>query len=68
MFSSVEQNDLTLALRVADDEIRGKIFRCIEKETVAEIRSDLDWAGSVKMDDVPVASEKIILLVNHTLG
>ncbi len=61
----LEKNDLTLALRAAEEKIKEKILNVVDKETADEIRSDLDWGGAVLLDDVAAACERIILFINN---
>ena len=67
ILGEAEQNDITLALRIAGEETREKVLLALESDRAAEIRSDLDWGSGVLMSDVEGASERLLKYIKEKI-
>ena len=56
----VDNNDLAIALKGANDEVQETIFRNLSKRLAAMIKEDMDFMGPVRMKDVEEAQQKIV--------
>jgi flagellar motor switch protein FliG len=63
----IDQRDLTLALRVEDENLRIKLLSFLPDESVSDIRSDLEWGGAVPLEEVERACLVVIARVNEMI-
>lgn len=56
----VDNNDLEVALKGANEEVQGVIFRNLSKRLAAMIKEDMEFMGPVRMKDVEEAQQKIV--------
>lgn len=56
----VDNNDLEVALKGANEEVQGVIFRNLSKRLSAMIKEDMEFMGPVRMKDVEEAQQKIV--------
>ena len=56
----VDNNDLAVALKSANDEVQNVIFKNLSKRLAAMIKEDMDFMGPVRMKDVEEAQQKIV--------
>ncbi len=56
----VDNNDLAIALKGANDEVQETIFRNLSKRLAAMIKEDMEFMGPVRMKDVEEAQQKIV--------
>ncbi len=54
-------DNLVIALKGADDEIREKIFKNMSKRAAELMRDDLEAMGPVKLSDVESAQKEILI-------
>jgi flagellar motor switch protein FliG len=59
----VENNDLSLALKGANEEVQAAIFRNLSKRLAAMIKEDMDFMGPVRMKDVEEAQQKVVNII-----
>ena len=59
----VENNDLALALKGANEEVQAAIFRNLSKRLAAMIKEDMDFMGPVRMKDVEEAQQKVVNII-----
>lgn len=59
----VEMKELSLALKGATDELRGKFFRNMSKRAAEMLREDMDYMGPVRVKDVEEAQQKVVNVV-----
>lgn len=59
----VENSDLAIALKVANEEVKNAIFRNLSKRLAAMIQEDMEFMGPVRMKDVEDAQQKIVGLI-----
>ncbi len=56
----VENADLGIALKSANEEVKNVIFKNLSKRLAAMIQEDMEFMGPVRMKDVEEAQQKIV--------
>ncbi len=59
----VDNNDLGVALKGANEEVQGVIFKNLSKRLASMIKEDMDFMGPVRMKDVEEAQQKIVSVI-----
>ena len=59
----VDNNDLSIALKGANEEVQGVIFKNLSKRLAAMIKEDMEFMGPVRMKDVEEAQQKIVSII-----
>ena len=59
----VDNNDLAVALKGANEEGQNVIFKNLSKRLAAMIREDMEFMGPVRMKDVEEAQQKIVGII-----
>lgn len=59
----VDNNDLTIALKSANEEVRNLIFNNLSKRLATMIQEDMEFMGPVRMKDVEEAQQKIVNVI-----
>ena len=59
----VDNNDLAIALKAANENVQGAIFNNLSKRLAAMIREDMEYMGPVRMKDVEEAQQKIVNII-----
>ena len=59
----VDNNDLGIALKGANEEVQNVIFKNLSKRLAAMIKEDMDFMGPVRMKDVEEAQQKIVSVI-----
>ncbi len=59
----VDNSDLSLALKGANDQVKTAIFNNLSKRLAAMIKEDMDFMGPVRMKDVEEAQQKIVNII-----
>ena len=59
----VENSDLAVALKSANEEVKNVIFKNLSKRLAAMIREDMEFMGPVRMKDVEEAQQKIVSVI-----
>lgn len=59
----VQNDDLAIALKGANEEVQNAIFNNLSKRLAAMIREDMDFMGPVRMKDVEEAQQKIVNII-----
>ena len=59
----VENNDLALALKSANEQVQNTIFNNLSKRLAAMIKEDMEYMGPVRMKDVEEAQQKIVNVI-----
>jgi flagellar motor switch protein FliG len=60
LLKEVSNEDLTLALKTAPEELRQKFFKNLSERAGNMIREDLEIMGPVKLSDVETAQQEIV--------
>ena len=59
----VDNNDLSVALKGANEEVQNTIFKNLSKRLAAMIKEDMEFMGPVRMKDVEEAQQKIVGII-----
>ena len=59
----VDNNDLGIALKGANEEVQNVIFKNLSKRLSAMIKEDMEFMGPVRMKDVEEAQQKIVNVI-----
>ena len=59
----MDNNDLAVALKGANEEVQNVIFKNLSKRLAAMIREDMEFMGPVRMKDVEEAQQKIVGII-----
>ncbi len=59
----VQNDDLAIALKGANEEVQNAIFNNLSKRLAAMIREDMDFMGPVRMKDVEETQQKIVNVI-----
>ncbi|MBO7336733.1 MAG: flagellar motor switch protein FliG, partial [Lachnospiraceae bacterium] len=59
----VDNNELAVALKSANEEVQGAIFKNLSSRLAAMIKEDMDFMGPVRMKDVEEAQQKIVNII-----
>ena len=61
----VDNNDLAIALKNANEEVQNVIFNNLSKRLAAMIKEDMDFMGPVSLKDVEEAQQKIVGVIRR---
>lgn len=59
----VENSDLALALKSANEQVQAAIFNNLSKRLAVMIKEDMEFMGPVRMKDVEEAQQKIVNVI-----
>ncbi|MBR1771784.1 MAG: flagellar motor switch protein FliG [Lachnospiraceae bacterium] len=59
----VDNNDLEIALKGANEQVQTAIFNNLSKRLATMIKEDMDFMGPVRMKDVEEAQQKIVNII-----
>ena len=59
----VDNNDLGLALKGANEQVQNAIFNNLSKRLAVMIKEDMEFMGPVRMKDVEEAQQKIVNVI-----
>ena len=59
----VDNNDLAVALKGANEQVQNAIFNNLSKRLVVMIKEDMEFMGPVRMKDVEEAQQKIVNII-----
>ena len=59
----VDNNDLAVALKAANENVQAAIFNNLSKRLAAMIKEDMEFMGPVRMKDVEEAQQKIVNII-----
>lgn len=59
----VDNADLAIALKSANEEVQNAIFDNLSKRLAAMIKEDMEFMGPVRMKDVEEAQQKIVNII-----
>ena len=57
---SVETEDLVLAMKGADEELKEKMFNCMSQRAAANVQDEMEALGPVRLSEVQEAQKRII--------
>ncbi|MBI4831242.1 MAG: flagellar motor switch protein FliG [Candidatus Lindowbacteria bacterium] len=56
----IENRDLSLALKAANEDVKNKVFRNMSSRAVEMIKEDMEYMGPVRLRDVEAAQMRIV--------
>ncbi|MBH1941984.1 flagellar motor switch protein FliG [Mobilitalea sibirica] len=59
----VDNNELAVALKGANDEVQNVIFNNLSKRLAAMIKEDMEYMGPVRLKDVEEAQQRIVNII-----
>ena len=59
----VDNNDLAVALKSANEDVQNAIFNNLSKRLATMIREDMEFMGPVRLKDVEEAQQKIVNII-----
>ena len=59
----VDNNDLALAMKGANEQVQNAIFNNLSKRLATMIKEDMEFMGPVRMKDVEEAQQKIVNII-----
>ena len=59
----VDNNDLAVALKGANEQVQNAIFNNLSKRLVVMIKEDMEFMGPVRMKDVEEAQQKVVNII-----
>lgn len=59
----VDNNDLGVALKAANEDVQNVIFKNMSKRLASMIKEDMEFMGPVRMKDVEEAQQKIVGII-----
>ena len=59
----VEMKELSLALKGATEELRGKFFKNMSKRASEMLKEDMDYMGPVRVKDVEESQQKVVNVI-----
>ncbi|MGN0386039.1 MAG: flagellar motor switch protein FliG [Lachnospiraceae bacterium] len=59
----VDNNDLAIALKSANEQVQNAIFNNLSKRLAVMIKEDMEFMGPVRMKDVEDAQQKIVNII-----
>ena len=68
MLKEISNEDLTLALRGASDDLREKFFKNMSERAGNMIREELEFMGPAKLSDVESAQQNVVKIVRRLEG
>jgi flagellar motor switch protein FliG len=65
VLKEIDNEVLSLALKTASDELKGKIFKNMSERAAQLIQEDMQYMGPVRVSDVEQAQQKIVDVVRR---
>jgi flagellar motor switch protein FliG len=65
VLKEVDNDELSLSLKTASDELKQKIFSNMSERAVQLIQEDMQYMGPVRVSDVEAAQQKIVDIVRR---
>ena len=65
VLKEVDNDELSLALKTASDELKEKIFSNMSERAATLIKEDMEYMGPVRLKDVETAQQKIVDVVRR---
>lgn len=65
VLKEVENDELSLALKTASQELKDKIFKNMSERAAKLIQEDMQYMGPVRVSDVEAAQQKIVDIVRR---
>lgn len=61
----VDQEELTLALKAVEEDVKEKVFSNMSKRAASMVREELEYMGPVRVSDVEEAQQEIVNVIRR---
>ena len=61
----IDNDELSLALKIASEDLKEKIFRNMSERAVELVNEDMEYMGPVRITDVEAAQQRIVDVVRR---
>lgn len=68
LLKEISNEDLTMAMRGANDELKEKFFKNMSERAANMIREELEYMGPTRLSDVEAAQQNIVKVVRRLEG
>ncbi|MAE61549.1 MAG: flagellar motor switch protein FliG [Planctomycetaceae bacterium] len=65
VLKEVDNDELSLSLRTASDELKQKIFRNMSERAAELIKEEMEFMGPVRLSDVEAAQQRVVDIVRR---
>ena len=65
VLKEVETKDLSIALKAATDDVKGKIFNNVSDRVGTMIREEMEFMGPMRLSDVEAAQQRVVEAVRR---
>nr|MBN2276247.1 flagellar motor switch protein FliG [candidate division Zixibacteria bacterium] len=65
LLKEVETKDLSIALKAASEEVRGKIYANVSERVAVMIKEEMEFMGPMRLSDVEAAQQRIVEAVRR---
>jgi flagellar motor switch protein FliG len=65
LLKEVETKDLSIALKAASEEVRGKIYSNVSERVAIMIKEEMEFMGPMRLSDVEAAQQRIVEAVRQ---
>ncbi|MBM4108071.1 MAG: flagellar motor switch protein FliG [Phycisphaerae bacterium] len=65
VLKEVDNEELSLALKTASDELKGKVFKNMSERAAQLIQEDMQYMGPVRISDVEAAQQRVVDIVRR---
>ncbi|MFC2075928.1 FliG C-terminal domain-containing protein, partial [candidate division KSB1 bacterium] len=65
VLQKVETKDLSLALKVASDDVKEKVYSNMSERAATQIKEDIEFMGKIRVKDVEEAQKRVVDLVSE---
>ena len=65
VLKEIDNEELSLALKTASEDLRDKVFRNMSDRAVQLIKEDMEYMGPVRVSDVEAGQQKIVDVVRR---
>jgi flagellar motor switch protein FliG len=65
LLKEVETKDLSIALKAASDEVKGKIYANVSERVAVMIKEEMEFLGPMRLSDVEAAQQRIVEAVRN---
>ena len=65
VLKEIDNDELSLALKTASDDLKDKMFRNMSERAVELVKEDMEYMGPVRISDVEAAQQRIVDVVRR---
>ena len=65
LLRELDAQELTMALKGANEPIRERVFRNMSERAVKMLKEDMEYLGNVRISDVKEKQRSIVLIIRH---